>query len=67
MPVPPATISRGVADSGSTLSLPIGGPIRQVSPTRECATIARLTQPLPTARTWNSSEPSGRGALAGER
>ena len=56
-----------MADSGSTLILPIGGPIRQVSPTRECATIARLTQPLPTARTWNSSEPSGRGALAGER
>ena len=68
MPVPPATISSGRWPTpGRRSCRPIGGPIRQVSPTRECATIARLTQPLPTARTWNSSEPSGRGALAGER
>ena len=46
---------------------PIGGPIRQVSPTRECPTSARLTQPPDTARTWNSRVPSARGALAGER
>jgi hypothetical protein len=46
---------------------PIGGPIRQVSPTLEWATMARLTQPPFTARTWKSTVPSARGALAGER
>ena len=57
MPVPPATISRSRPESGvDAACVPIGGPIRQVSPTRECATIARLTQPLSTARTWNSSD-----------
>ena len=32
-----------------------------------CPTIDRLTEPSGTARTWNSIDPSGRGALAGER
>ena len=66
-PVPPATISTSRPLSRSTCIRPIGGPIRQVSPTRVCATIARLTHPFGTARTWNSSRPSARGAIAGER
>jgi hypothetical protein len=66
-PVPPATMSTFRRLLRATCMRPIGGPIRHVSPTRECATMARLTQPPGTARTWNSNRPSSRGAFAGER
>ena len=40
--------------------------MRQTSPTRAWDTIARLTHPPGTVRTWNSSTQSGPGALAGD-
>ncbi len=58
-PVPPATHRMSRRDCWSTRISPAGAPSRRTSPTCARHTSGPLTQPAPTARTWNSSRPSG--------
>ena len=63
-PVPPATQTMSRVEPESSVIAPIGAASRSMSPGRSRRTRAEDTQPAPTARTWNSSVPSSRGALA---
>ena len=62
--MPPATQTMSRVDERSSVIAPIGAATRISSPTPTRRTSALETQPAPSARTWNSSAPSSRGALA---
>jgi hypothetical protein len=63
-PVPPATQTMSRVEDRSRVIAPIGAATRISSPAETRRTSALETQPAPSARTWNSSTPSSRGALA---
>ena len=65
-PVPPASITRSRPGlGGSVRSVPTGAPARRTSPGWVLCTMAVLTGPPPTRRTWRSNPPSGPGNDAG--
>jgi hypothetical protein len=63
-PVLPATSSTSRPDLASAVIVPTGGPSRSREPAASPPTRAMLSSPPGTVRTWKSSVPSGRGALA---